>query len=94
MGSLRFEGVRFVVWSRDHPPPHVHGSYAEVEIFVDLLVEHQSVRLSHRKDAKRPANASQADVKHILDTAAEHFGTLITLWRDAHGESNNVNDRR
>ena len=37
MGSIRFEGVRLVVYSLDHPPPHVHGNYGEVEVVVELF---------------------------------------------------------
>jgi hypothetical protein len=36
MGSIRFDGVRFVVYTMDHEPRHVHGFYAEVEVIVDL----------------------------------------------------------
>jgi hypothetical protein len=25
MGSKTFDGVWFISFSRDHPPPHVHG---------------------------------------------------------------------
>ena len=87
MGSVRFDGVRFILWSHDHPPPHVHGSYADIEIVVDLLVEERAVRLSFRKDAKRPNNARRSDVNHILSTASEHFEELLAMWTVLHGKS-------
>jgi len=36
MGSLRFDGIRFMVYTMDHAPRHVHGFYAELEVIVDL----------------------------------------------------------
>jgi len=36
VGSLTFDGVRFVVHSNDHPPRHVHGFAGETEAIVDI----------------------------------------------------------
>jgi len=36
MGSVRFQGVRFTVYSMDHEPRHVHGFYSGIEVVVDL----------------------------------------------------------
>jgi hypothetical protein len=84
MGSLRFEGVRFSVYSEDHLPPHVHGFYAEVEVVVDLLMD-GAVALSKRRNAITPTNSSRADVNYVLELAAKHHGQLLTLWRGTHG---------
>lgn len=85
MGSIRFDGVRFVAYPEDHEPRHVHGFYAEVEVIVELIdgVERR-VGLVDRRDAVRPGNASRSDVKHILQVAAAHFVELVRLWEDAH----------
>ena len=84
MGSVRFDGVRFVAYPQDHEPIHVHGFYAEVEVIVDLREAAREVALAGRTDAIRPGNASRSDVKHILHIAAAHFDELIELWRHAH----------
>jgi hypothetical protein len=83
MGSIRFEGIRFVVYTMDHEPRHVHGFYAEVEVIVDLGQDGQ-VSLANRTDAIRPGNGSKADVRHVLTVAAGHFDKLVALWEKHH----------
>jgi len=84
VGSVRFDGVRFVAYPQDHEPVHVHGFYAEVEVIVDLREPAREVALAGRMDAIRPRNAGRSDVKHILHVAAAHFDELTELWREAH----------
>lgn len=84
MGSIRFDGVRFVAYSMDHEPRHVHGFYAEVEAIVDLRLD-GSVSLANRRDAVRPGDGSRSDIRHILTTAAKHFDELVSLWEKQHG---------
>lgn len=85
MGSLRFDGVRFVAYPQDHEPRHVHGFYAETELIVDLLPgPPRSVAKAKRRDAIRPGNAKRNDVKYVLQVAAAHFDELVTLWEEAH----------
>lgn len=84
MGSLRFEGVRFAIYSRDHPPPHVHGFYADMEVVVDLLSD-GVVALSKRRNAITPANSSRADIHYVLELAAAHHRELLQLWKETHG---------
>lgn len=85
MGSIRFDGVRFVAYPEDHEPRHVHGFYGEVEAIVALHHgAERTVSLANRRDAVRPGNASRSDVRHILLVAAEHFDELVKLWEDAH----------
>lgn len=84
MGSIRFDGVRFVVYPNDHEPRHVHGFYAEVEVIVDLLAD-GAVALANRRDAIRPRDASKADIRHVLQTAAANFEELAALWEGLHG---------
>jgi hypothetical protein len=85
VGSLRFGGIRFVVYSNDHLPRHVHGFAGETEAIVDLRLN-GTVALAKRNDAIRPANAKRSDVKKILKAAAQHFEELAALWEDIHGE--------
>jgi hypothetical protein len=84
MASLRFEGVRFVAYSMDHEPRHVHGFYAEVEVIVDLRSDGM-VALADRTDSIRPGNASKSDVRHVLAIAVAHFKELVSLWEKQHG---------
>ena len=83
MGSKTFDGVRFVAWSNDHPPPHVHGLYAGIEAIVELMIEDRKVRLAIRDDQVRPRKAKRSDVNHILRTAAKNFDELVQLWETA-----------
>jgi hypothetical protein len=76
--SLRFGGVRFVAYSNDHPPRHVHGFSGETEAIVDLRRD-CDVALAKRSDAVRPANAKRSDVKKILKAATENFEGLTAL---------------
>jgi len=85
VGSLRFDGVRFVAYPEDHEPRHVHGFYAEVEAVTELSGGAvRTVSLSARRDAVRPGKAARSDVRHILQAAAAHFDELVRLWEDAH----------
>jgi hypothetical protein len=83
VGSLRFDGVLFIVYSNDHSPRHVHGFAGETEAFVDLR-PNGNVALADRKDSIRPANARRTDVKKILTAAALHFEELAGLWEKIH----------
>jgi hypothetical protein len=87
MVSLRFGGVRFVIYSNDHPPRHVHGFSGETEAIVDLRRD-RTVALAKRADAVRPPSAKRSDVQRILQAAAAHFDELGVLWEAIHGESN------
>jgi hypothetical protein len=80
--SLRFGGVRFVAYSNDHPPRHVHGFSGDTEAIVDLRPD-GNVALARRDDAIRPANAKRSDVKKILRVATKNFEELTALWEAA-----------
>lgn len=85
MGSLRFDGVLFVIYSNDHPPRHVHGFASETEAVVDIRMD-GAVALAKRNNAVRPANAKRSDVKKILNSAALHFDELAALWEAVRGK--------
>ena len=84
MGSKTFDGVWFVAYSHDHPPPHVHGFYAKTEVLVDLLANGKVSR-SKRMNSVKPAGAKVSDVRRILSVAAAHAVELHELWEKAHG---------
>lgn len=86
VGSLRLDGIRFVVFSNDHPPRHVHGFLGETEAILDLRAD-GTVALAERRDVVRPADAKRSDVRRILNVAASHFEELVALWRSIHGSA-------
>jgi len=88
MVSLRFGGVRFVLYSNDHPPRHVHGFSRETEAIIDLRAD-RSVALAERHDAIRPANAKRSDVKKFLGLQLSTLTSLRGLWEAIHEEREN-----
>ncbi len=84
MGSKTFDGVWFISYAHDHPPPHVHGYYAETAVVIDLLTD-ATIRQSERTDAVEPKNAKRSDVKRILGVASEHTQALWDIWEKMHG---------
>lgn len=85
MVSLRFGEVRFVIYTNDHPPRHVHGFCSGTEAIVDLRMD-RTVALAKRRDAVRPPNTKRSNVKKILNAAAERFDDLAALWESLHGK--------
>jgi hypothetical protein len=86
VGSIRFGGIQFVVYSNDHRPRHVHGFLGETEVIVDLRAD-GNVSLAARRECIRPRDAKRADVKKILSAAAHHFAALEKLWEEVHGNA-------
>ena len=75
MGSKTFDGVWFISFSDDHPPPHVHGRYGQAQVIVDVFAD-GTTRKAERWNAVRPANAKRGDVRRILRVAEEHGAEL------------------
>jgi len=86
VGSKTFDGVWFTSYSQDHPPPHIHGQYAETEVIIDLLPD-GTIAQSNRRDAVWPSNAKLGDVRRILRVAAENSKALFELWEKTHGSA-------
>lgn len=84
MGSKVFDGVRFSVHTRDHSPPHVHGTTAGAIVILDLLPNNE-VSLSDRWDAVTPSNTPRNVQSKIRRVAAEHIEELYALWEKTHG---------
>jgi Domain of unknown function (DUF4160) len=83
VGSKTFDGVWFISYVHDHPPPHVHGRYAETEVIIELGLN--EVRFARRWDRIRPRNAKMSDVKKIMSVAAKYKDELQALWEATHG---------
>jgi hypothetical protein len=84
MGSRSFDGVRFRVYTNDHPPRHVHAIQGETRVIIDLLAS-GDVQIAKRARAIRPPNAKKTDVRRALTLAAAHFDELVELWEGIHG---------
>jgi hypothetical protein len=85
VGSLRFDGVRFVAYPQDHEPLHIHGFYAETEAIVEVRkTPSKTVAVAKRIDAVRPGSARRSDVRYVLRVAATHVDELVQLWEEAH----------
>ena len=85
MGSLRFDGVWFRLYSDDHSPPHVHAYYADMSAVIDLLPE-GGVAVSSRVRAYWPLNAKQSDLRRVLRVAWKHEARLRDEWQKLRGE--------
>ncbi len=84
MGSKTFDGVWFISYSDDHPPAHVHGTYAETVVIVEVLPD-GSTQASLRSNSVQPANAKRSDVRRILKVAEAYGTELRALWEKTHG---------
>ncbi len=84
MSSIRISGARFVVYTNDHLPRHIHVFIGDAEVIVDLL-ESGDVDIAGRADAIRPRNAKATDVKRALRLCSSNFERLEQLWRNVHG---------
>lgn len=83
MASIRLAGVLFVAYPQDHTPRHVHGFVDETEVIVDVRAN-RTVALADRSDAIRPGNAKRSSVRRVLNSAAEHFDVLVSMWERMH----------
>ena len=83
MWARSFDGIRFQAYTEDHLPPHVHGSYAETEVVIDLIDGKASI--SGRDKSVLPRNAKLSDVNRIVRAAGKYTDELMDLWRAARG---------
>ncbi len=69
-------GCRFVIFTNDHDPPHVHvfGQGAEAKLSLD------PVALGWSAGFKKP------DLKRILTEVQEQRAMMIEKWDEIHGE--------
>jgi hypothetical protein len=74
----RAMGYRFVIFTDDHSPPHVHVFGHGGEAKIDLLPN------GHIELVWASA-ISRADLRKLLAEATGHHTSLLTAWRRIHG---------
>lgn len=77
VSSVRFGGVRFSVYPKDHPPPHAHAYVGDGYVIIELTADRRVVVVA-RRDAIENAKASE--VRKVLSLAVQHFDELTRLW--------------
>lgn len=71
---LRAAGMRFVIYTDDHEPAHLHV-YGDGEVRIDIV--HLSL-ITNRGMSKR-------DVTRALDIILEHRAMFLSKWNEMHG---------
>jgi hypothetical protein len=71
-------GFRFVIFTDDHAPPHVHIFGHGGEAKIDLAAEGGAVISWER-------GISRADFRRILAETRENHALLLDAWRKLHG---------
>ena len=85
MGSLRYRSFRFVAYSNDHLPRHIHAFFEDAEVILDLR-DDQTVAIADRVNAYSPKNLKKMKLKKVLQAAANNFDGLVALWEEIHGQ--------
>lgn len=74
---FRAFGLVFVIFSDDHPPPHVHVSHADGTCKISLI---------NLKVADRPrCTLTKAQLRKTLRLAMENRLLLLHEWEKIHG---------
>ncbi|QLF69746.1 DUF4160 domain-containing protein [Peteryoungia desertarenae] len=71
---FRKHGMRFVIYTADHEPPHVHV-YGDGEARIDIL----------RLTVITQGGMSDRDVRRAVDEIEAQQEMLIDIWRRYHG---------
>ena len=74
----REAGLRFVIFTDDHEPAHVHV-YGDGSAKIDLVGESGAPELVHADGLKG------GDVRKAMRIAAEQRAYLLERWRELHG---------
>ena len=73
---IREDGFEIRIYTRDHPPAHVHVAKAGANMKIDLATN-QVVQIA--------GAISDRDVKRAEQLVAKHAQTLIEAWENLHG---------
>ena len=75
----RAHGLRFVIFTNDHEPAHVHAIGADGEARIDLGAEDQPVRLVWVK------GLSNATVRRAMAEVSRQRASMLAAWARIHG---------
>jgi hypothetical protein len=70
---LRLAGVRVVVHTNDHPPPHVHCFVGDGEVLVLLAPE--------VRERERRGRVPAQEARRVLALVRANRGFLLAEWR-------------
>ncbi len=75
---LRIRGYRFVIFTNDHEPAHIHVQHAEgaakVELDPVVITEHYQLK--------------QRQIKEIIEIVKENQEYLLQKWQEFQGDDN------
>ena len=78
---LRLGNVRVVIYSNDHPPPHVHAIKAdEARAKFNLNCPDGPVELVEQEGFKL------ADIRQIGTAIADNLAAICAKWSEIHGQ--------
>lgn len=75
---FRAHGLRFIIFSDDHEPAHVHV-FGDGHIKINLTSPNGSPVLVTAENMKR------SDIRRVMDIATEQQSYLLNRWREIHG---------
>ena len=75
----REHGLEFVLYTRDHPPPHLHVFDAEGECVIEIG------DASRAPEIREVHNMRNRAVVRIVRSVEEHQEVWLQRWREIHG---------
>ena len=78
---LRFGGLRVVIYTNDHPPPHVHAIRAGAEARIALGGEGERPSLITNE------GLSRRELEKSLAEIDRNRALLLQRWREIHGDT-------
>ena len=72
---LRIDGLRFVVYTNDHPPAHVHVVGPGWIVVVDLV----------SMEVREAIGARETEARRVLRLVSDHRDALMDVWTRYHG---------
>lgn len=76
MSSIRFNGLRLVVYPNDHPPPHAHVMGLGWEIRIELSMPPALMSIFGKPKV--------GDIAAALQAVDANLKPLRTLWSELH----------
>lgn len=73
----RFDSLRFVIYSNDHDPAHVHVLRAGCEAKIQLVGSSPTILWQH--------GFSPGELRTVLEETRKERFRLLRKWREIHG---------